>query len=284
MKGEMPLSFVYAIFMGILQGLTEFLPVSSSGHLLILQQLLGLEDIGLGFNLILHIGTLVAVIIYYRKDLLLLVEEFFVLCKDILLTKGKPDLRANEHRLLLVMLLIAILPTAAIGFLFNDLFESLFKTASIVGYTLIITGIILWISNYLPVGSKHAKDMTLKDALFVGLIQGAAITPGISRSGSTIFAGLATGFTRDLATRFSFLLSVPAILAAVVLEGPEIIMEFSAIGDLLPLVSGLIASAVSGYLAIDMLIGLLKRQKLHYFSYYCWTVGGLTILYHWIYR
>ena len=280
----MPLSFVYAIFMGILQGLTEFLPVSSSGHLVIVQQLLGLEEIGLGFNLILHIGTLFAVTIYYRKDLLLLIKEFFDFCKDIVLTKGKPDIRANEQRLLLVMLIIAILPTAAIGFLFNDLFESLFKSSYIVGYTLIITGIILWISNYLPVGSKHTKDITLKDAMFVGLMQGAAITPGISRSGSTIFAGLATGFTRDLATRFSFLLSIPAILAAVVLEGPEIIREVSAIGDLLPVFSGLIASAVSGYLAIDMLIGLLKRQKLHYFSYYCWTVGGFTILYHWIYR
>jgi len=277
------LSLVYAIFMGIIQGLTEFLPVSSSGHLVILQQLLGLEEVGLGFNLILHIGTLVAVSIYYRKDLFLLFKEFFSLLKDVL-TKGKSDIRANEHRLLLVMLFIAILPTAAIGFLFNDLFESLFKTSYIVGYTLIITGIILWISNYLPVGSKHAKDMTLKDALFVGLVQGAAITPGISRSGSTIFAGLATGFTRDLATRFSFLLSIPAILAAVVLEGPEIIKEVSAIGNVLPVVSGFIASAVSGYLAIDLLISILKRQKLQYFSYYCWIVGGLTIIYHWIYR
>jgi len=283
MKGEMSLSLVYAIFMGIIQGLTEFLPVSSSGHLVILQQLLGLEEVGLGFNLILHIGTLVAVSIYYRKDLFLLFKEFFSLLKDVL-TKGKSDIRANEHRLLLVMLFIAILPTAAIGFLFNDLFESLFKTSYIVGYTLIITGIILWISNYLPVGSKHAKDMTLKDALFVGLVQGAAITPGISRSGSTIFAGLATGFTRDLATRFSFLLSIPAILAAVVLEGPEIIKEVSAIGNVLPVVSGFIASAVSGYLAIDLLISILKRQKLQYFSYYCWIVGGLTIIYHWIYR
>lgn len=279
----MPLSFVYAIFMGILQGLTEFLPVSSSGHLVLLQQILGLEAMGLGFNIILHIGTLIAVIIYYRDDLFLLLKEFVCLCKDIL-AKGKPDIRANEHRLLLVMLLIAILPTAAIGFIFNDLFESLFKTSYIIGYTLIITGIILWFSNYLPVGSKHAKDMTLKDALFVGLIQGAAITPGISRSGSTIFAGLAKGFTRDLATRFSFLLSVPAILAAVVLEGPEIIGEVSAIGNLLPVASGLVASAVSGYLAIDMLINLVKKQKLQYFSYYCWIVGGLTIVYHWIYR
>ena len=277
------MSLVYAIFMGIIQGLTEFLPVSSSGHLVILQQLLGLEEVGLGFNIILHIGTLVAVSIYYRKDLFLLFKEFFSLLKDVL-TKGKSDIRANEHRLLLVMLFIAILPTAAIGFLFNDLFESLFKTSYIVGYTLIITGIILWISNYLPVGSKHAKDMTLKDALFVGLVQGAAITPGISRSGSTIFAGLATGFTRDLATRFSFLLSIPAILAAVVLEGPEIIKEVSAIGNVLPVVSGFIASAVSGYLAIDLLISILKRQKLQYFSYYCWIVGGLTIIYHWIYR
>jgi undecaprenyl-diphosphatase len=283
MKGVMSLSFVYAIFMGILQGLTEFLPVSSSGHLVLLQQILGFEEMGLGFNIILHIGTLIAVVIYYRDDLFLLIKEFFSLCNDILLTRGKPNLKANEHRLLLVMLIIAILPTAAIGFVFNDLFESLFKTWYIVGYTLIITGILLWISNYLPVGSKQANNITFKDALFVGLIQGAAITPGISRSGTTIFAGLVTGFTRDLATRFSFLLSVPAILAAVVLEGPEIIKELSLIGDFLPVLSGLVASTVSGYLAIDLLISLLKKQKLQYFSYYCWVVGGLTILYHWIY-
>lgn len=276
------MSFVYAIFMGILQGLTEFLPVSSSGHLVLLQHILGFEEMGLGFNLILHIGTLIAVVVYYRKDLFLLFKEFFALCKDILLTGGKPDIRKNEHRLLLVMLVMAILPTAAIGFFFNDLFERLFKTWYVVGYTLIITGVLLWISNYLPVGLKQVKDVTLKDALFVGLIQGAAITPGISRAGSTIFAGLLTGFTRDLATRFSFLLSVPAILAAVVLEGPEIVRELSAIGDLLPVFSGFIASAVSGYLAIDLFISLLKRQKLQYFSYYCWIIGSLTLFYHWI--
>lgn len=269
--------------MGILQGLTEFLPVSSSGHLVLLQHILGIEEMGLGFNIILHIGTLCAVILYYRKDLILLLRELIALCKDIILTGGKPDLRSNEYRLLLVMLIIAVLPTASIGLIFNNLFESLFKAWYIVGYTLIITGVILWISNYLPAGLKQVKNMTFKDALFVGLIQGAAITPGISRSGTTIFAGLTAGFTRDLATRFSFLLSVPAILAAVVLEGPEIIAELSAIGDLLPVFIGFIASAVSGYLAIDLLIAVLKRQKLQYFSYYCWVVGTFTLLYHWIY-
>jgi len=284
MKGVKSLSLIYAIFMGIIQGLTEFLPVSSSGHLVIFQQILGLDEIGLGFNILLHIGTLIAVIIYYRKDLILLVNEFFSLSKEILLTRGKPNIRTNEHRLLLVMLIVAIVPTAIIGFLFNDLFESLFKSAHIVGYMLIITGILLWYMNYLPLGSKRAIDMTTKDALFVGLIQGAAITPGISRAGATIFAGLFKGFSRDLATRFSFLLSIPAILSAVVLEGPEIFHELSTLSNLLPVISALIASAISGYLAIDMLIKLLKRQKLQYFSYYCWVVGGLTIAYHLIFE
>jgi len=284
MKGVKSLSLIYAIFMGIIQGLTEFLPVSSSGHLVIFQQILGLDEIGLGFNILLHIGTLIAVIIYYHKDLILLVNEFFSLSKDILLTRCKPNIRANEHRLLLVMLIIAIVPTAVIGFLFNDLFESLFKSAHIVGYMLIITGILLWFANYLPLGSKQAIDMTTKDALFVGLIQGAAITPGISRSGATIFAGLFKGFSRDLATRFSFLLSIPAILSAFVLEGPEIFHELSTLGNLLPVFFALIAAAISGYLAIDMLIKILKKQKLQYFSYYCWVVGGLTIAYHLIFE
>lgn len=277
------MTYFYAILMGVVQGLTEFLPISSSGHLVILQNLLGVEGAGLGFNLILHLGTLIAVIIYYNKDIWAMTRELVNLCSDLIRNKGKIDFRSNEHRFMLVLIVVAVIPTAVIGFLFNDFFEILFQNWHIVGYTLIVTGILLWSLQFLPIGKKNIQTATVKDALFIGIIQGAAITPGISRSGSTIFAGMLTGLTKESATRFSFLLSIPAILAAIVLESSEIVLEMSKIGDWFPVLAGFFASMISGYFAIDLLISLLKKQKLVYFSYYCWVIGSLTILYQWFF-
>lgn len=276
------LDLLYAILLGILQGLTEFLPISSSGHLVIAQDIFNIQGADLAFDVILHLGTLVAVLIYYWQDVLNLISEFFILIGDFI--KGKrPKLLdySRPYRVLMVMIIIATVPTAIIGLVFNDLFSRLFETADFVGYALIVTGILLWIANGIVSGRKDIKHMTAGDAITVGLIQGLAITPGISRSGSTIFAGLIRGLNRELATRFSFLLSIPAILGAVVVEGKDVFESASALHEVMPVLAGFVAAAVSGYLAISFLISVLQKRKLNYFSYYCWAVGILSILYTW---
>lgn len=273
------MSILYALFMGIVQGLTEFLPISSSGHLVLIQQLLGLEEVGLEFNLVLHIGTLIAVVYYYRFDFVKLVQEFFAFIKDVIVLRSKVDYRANEYRVLLIMLVISIIPTAFIGFIFNDLFKIMFSSVDVIGYTLIITGTLLFVLKYIPSGTKTANEITIKDAIWVGIVQGGAITPGISRSGSTIFAGLVSGFSRDLAARFSFLLSVPAIVAAVVLEGREIYSQLIVPQNIIPFLVGFVAAIIAGYIAIDSLIKVIRKQKLEYFAYYCWLLGSFTVAY-----
>ncbi len=278
------MNLLHAFFLGLVQGITEFIPVSSSGHLLITRDILGIEQAGLAFDVVLHLGTLVAVFTYYWKDLWLLAQDFLrLLCQLAVypFVAKKPVLYSTKepYRILLLMLMAATIPTALIGFFFNDIFKTLFDSVHVVGYTLLITGSILWLSNRMLTGRKQIKDMSLWDAITVGIIQGAAITPGISRSGSTIFGGLLRGFNRELATRFSFLLSVPAILGAVILEGKDVFSEGTGISELLPIIVGFIAAAVSGYIAIRFLIRLISQRKLHYFSYYCWTVGIFLILY-----
>src|SRR5690606_10775818 len=162
---------------------------------------------------------------------------------------------------------------------FNDIFEKAFSSIKVVGFTLLITGTLLWISNKIRRGRKQAKDISVMDAITVGLIQGLAITPGIFRSGSTIFAGMFRGFSMELATMFSFLLSIPAILGAALLEGKKVIEQGQLLTDGFPMFIGFVVAAVSGFFAIKFLVNLINKRKLHYFSYYCWAVGILIILY-----
>jgi undecaprenyl-diphosphatase len=283
-KGEDILEILHAIFLGLVQGLTEFIPVSSSGHLVITRDILGIQEGGLAFDVMLHVGTLTAVFAYYWKDLWLLAEDFIRLICQLAaypFVSQKPRLYNPDHphRVLLLMLMAGTVPTALIGFLFNDLFQSLFESVYFVGYTLLITGSLVWVSNRMLRGRKQMQDMRLRDALVVGLFQGLAITPGVSRSGSTIFAGLSRGFNRELATRFSFLLSIPAILGAVVLEGKDVFDAGAGMGQFPPILVGFLVSALSGYCAIRFLIKLISQKKLHYFSYYTWTLGLCIILY-----
>lgn len=278
------MEILHAIFLGLVQGMTEFIPVSSSGHLVITRDILGIQEGGLAFDVMLHVGTLVAVFAYYWKDLWLLAKDFILLLCQLAaypFVSKKPKLcNANHpHRVLLLMLMAGSVPTALIGFIFNDLFKTLFESVYFVGYTLLITGTLLWMSNRMLQGRKRMQDMRLWDALVVGVLQGLAITPGISRSGSTIFAGLFRGFNRELATRFSFLLSVPAILGAVILEGRDVFEAGAGTDQLLPILAGFLVSAISGYFAIRFLIKLISQKKLHYFSYYTWALGLVIILY-----
>lgn len=275
----MELGILHSIFLGIVQGLTEFLPISSSGHLVIIQQILDIEGANAAYDTILHMGTLVAVLFFFYNDIIELIKDFVKLIGEVFSFRfNKIFNRENPYRILLLMVIFGTIPTVIIGFTLKDTFEKLFVTIDVVGYTLIITGVMLWFSNRIVPGSKKANNIKLRDALTIGVFQGMAITPGISRSGSTVFAGLICGFNMDLAARFSFILSIPAILGAVVLQSGELI-NVGASFNWMSVIVGFTASAISGYVAIKTFINVIKKHKLQYFYYYCWVVGIAVVIY-----
>jgi len=259
-----------SIILGIVQGLTEFLPVSSSGHLVIFQKLLKFNDPGVLFEIAVHLGTLVAVIIYFRKDIWEIIQSIFNWRKD-----APENIKYAHH--LLFYLIIASVITAIIGFAFKNIFESLFENTVLVGFMLIITGGILFASDKIRNTTK--KKMSVPSSLLVGFAQSIAIIPGISRSGATITTGIFTGRTRDLATRFSFLLSIPAILGATILKIKNMQSAMSSSEVVLNFILGGIVAAIVGYFAISFLIKMIKQAELFYFSIYCWIIGIITIFF-----
>jgi len=259
-----------SIILGIVQGLTEFLPVSSSGHLVIFQKLLKFNDPGVLFEIAVHLGTLVAVIIYFRKDIWEIIKSIFNWRKDA------PENIKYAHHLLFYLIISSVI-TAIIGFAFKDTFESLFENTVLVGFMLIITGGFLFASDKIRNTTK--KKMSVPSSLLVGLAQSIAIIPGISRSGATITAGIFTGRTRDLSTRFSFLLSIPAILGATLLKIKDMQSAMSSGEVVLNFILGGIVAAIVGYFAIFFLIKMIKQAKLFYFSIYCWIIGIITIFF-----
>jgi undecaprenyl-diphosphatase len=253
-----------AIFLGLIQGLTEFIPVSSSGHLVIAQSFLDIREDQILFNVILHIGTLIPIFIIFWQDI-----------KDMILLK-------KEKKKETFYILLAIIPTGIIGLLFQDFFENLFANAYLTAIMLIITGLILYITEKIDDGQKEVEDLKFWQPLLVGLAQGAAIIPGISRSGSTIAASLFQGLNREAAARFSFLMSIPVIGGAGFLQFLKVVesgrfnLEFKII------ILGFLSAVISGYLAIKILLKVLAEKKLNYFSYYCWSVAAVVIFINFI--
>ena len=202
------LTYFKAIILGLVQGLAEFLPISSSGHLALLQHFFGISgDDVLVFTVLLHMGTLLSVFIVYWKDIVELIFELGYCIRDIARGNG-PRFYCNPVRKLGVMIIVATIPTAIIGLLFNDTFEEFYSNILIIGVSLIITGTILWIADRFGSNDKHIREMRLSNAVVVGIMQGIAITPGISRSGSTLFGGLITGLEKNFAVKFAFLISI----------------------------------------------------------------------------
>ena len=262
------------VTLAVIQGLTEFLPVSSSGHLVLGQHLLGVQAPGVALEVALHLGTLLSVCIVFARD----IKQLLVACLSFAGSKpsGMQDDEIKLYRRLVLLLLFASVPTGLIGVGLKEVFIALFSAPRFVGFALIVTGIILLVVSRLQ-GTKTLWDMRIRDALAVGLAQGLAITPGISRSGLTISTGLFLGYDRETATRFSFLLSIPAILGASLLEIPAAL----DVGFTVPLswiAVGVLVAAFTGVLAILGLVQMLKRGKLSYFAYYVWAVGILTML------
>ncbi|WP_425447494.1 undecaprenyl-diphosphate phosphatase [Dethiothermospora halolimnae] len=270
------MSILHAIILGIFQGVAEFLPISSSGHLVLLQNLLTVEEGKLFFSVMLHFGTLISIFIVYFKDIVKIVIEFLKMVKEVFSKKGL--LLNNQYRVLAIMIIIATIPTGLIGIFFKDFFEGLYDSLTAVGTALIITGILLWVSEKKASGRKSASELKVKDAIIVGLFQSFAIIPGVSRSGSTIVGGLFRGLNKKLATKFSFLLAIPAILGATIVEVPDALKESSGAAFNAPLIIGIILSAVTGIFAIKILTKALEKGKLHYFSYYVWALGVIVIL------
>lgn len=246
--------FVKAVVLGIVQGLTEFLPISSTGHLLLGRKLLGLSEAGLFLDTMLHFGTLLAVVAIFWRDVLFMIRHPF-------------------SRLTLLVA-AGTIPTAAIGLAFENFFEEISKTGVTVGWEFLLTGAILWWADNMKNGTKTIDRISYKDALIVGTLQGAAILPALSRSGLTIAGALFRGIDKRAAARFSFLLSLPAILGAVVLQGKK--LADGSVGEtihLLPLITGTAAAAVAGYVAVKWMLAVLQRGSLKGFSIYVWILG-----------
>ena len=262
-----------AVALGVLQGLTEFLPVSSSGHLVIGQHLLGWQEPNLFFDVCLHVGTFLAVALVFRQDILLLVRGGLGWIRHPLHRGPQTD---NEARRIFELVLCGTVPTVIIGFAFKDLFERLFASVTAVGVSLLITGTLLWLTRKTSSSwGSGPWDIRFRDAALVGLAQGLAITPGISRSGTTIAVALFLGFHREWAGRFSFLLFVPAVLGAITLE----VLHFRVIQDHWgPVLWGTGVAAVTGYVALRFLLAVVRRGRFYVFAPYCWALGILCLV------
>lgn len=273
---------IETIFLGIIQGLTEFLPVSSSGHLVIFQNLIGLKEPELLLACSLHLGTLLAVCLYFRSDVGLMVREVWQVLTQTLKARrrsGSTDSGVSlekRHDSLVWWVLIGSIPTGIIGLVFKAPLENLFGSVTTVGVMLIVTGIIVGLTRLMPEGYGTRTRIGLIVALAVGTAQGLAIIPGISRSGATIVCGLLFGLDRELAGRFSFLLAIPAIIAALAVQ---INIEALTRVGFVPLLFGFLTSALVGLLALKLLMDMVKKGHLHYFAPYCWAVGLLILVF-----
>jgi undecaprenyl-diphosphatase len=266
-----------AALLGVIQGLTEFLPVSSSGHLVLFQNLFGLTEPEIYFDIAVHVGTLVAICAFFYKDLKEIAAALFSASTWNARKGGFGELLAQKPELKLFLLILAgTLPTAIIGFLLRPIAPKIFSSVQLVGIMLLVTGLLLWLTRRLKKGGRSQAQITVWDALCIGVVQGLAIFPGISRSGATIAVGLFRGLDRETAARYSFLLSIPAILGAMVLElGQTPVSDSPPVGVVL--LGALIAAAV-GYVALTILVHLVKKGDLYYFAPYCWVLGLVTVV------
>ncbi|MDP2360202.1 MAG: undecaprenyl-diphosphate phosphatase [bacterium] len=266
-----------AMLLGILQGLTEFLPISSSGHLVLGEHFLGMAphgSQGLLLEVVLHLGTLLAVVVAYRQDLLRLAASLW----PGTARRMEEDQRRRHHRLLLAMV-VATLPAALVGLTMKGPIEQVFGNPRLVALLLMGTAAILFVGDRLRQGNRLAEQLGLPRALGVGAVQALAILPGISRSGSTIVAGLLCGLRPVEAARFSFLISVPAVSGAALLEARDL-WTGEAVLSTSPaaLGAGFICSAVVGYLALQWLLIAVRHRSLTYFACYCFVVGLAALL------
>ena len=268
------MTYFMSILMGIIQGVAEFLPISSSGHLALFQTFFGMENMEekyMFFTVLLHFGTLISVCMGYWRDIVDMIREFFL---GIAALAGRKDtgVAPPPARRMVMLIIIATVPLFVMVFL-QDAVNQLFSNSIMVSCALLATGFILFFSDRMARGHKTAKNATVADALIVGCGQALAVIPGLSRSGTTISVGMMRGFDRAFAVRFSFLMSLPAVLGANVLEIKDALASNFPIEELPMYLVGVAVSAVVGYFAIRLVKSLSDKGKFGKFAYYCWAVG-----------
>jgi len=270
-------TLIEAIILGVVQGLTEPLPVSSSAHLVIVPALIpGFRQPDVAFDVLLHLGTLLAVVFFLRRE----IGELFA---SLMPGKAQDDpvpgtdaVEKAANRRMVLWIMIATFLTGVIGILFKDRIERLFESVETTACMLLITGILLFLSDRVKTNGRRKGDMNLTDGIVLGLVQAVALIPGISRSGSTITFGIFRGLERKTSATFSFLLSIPAIGGAVILKSGDL-LRLPA-GDLPAMGAGFLAAAVTGLLSLKLLFAIINKTGLRLFAYYCWFVGTATLI------
>ena len=273
------MTILQSLFLGLVQGIAEFLPISSSGHLSVFQNLFGLNAAGedqLLFDVLLHLGTLVAVVVVYWNEIVTIVKE----CVELVRGIGHP-VPGEKKRLkgvrLLLMIIFATLPLILV-LPIHDSVEKLYYSTAFIGIAFLATGGMLYCADRMPRGSRTERNMRVTDALLIGLCQALATMPGLSRSGTTITAGLATGLRRDFAVKYSFLLSLPAVLGANILAFAKAIKNGVDWSCLPAYLVGTAVAILAGIASISLLKRIADKGKFGGFAYYCWVVGVLSII------
>ena len=265
------LDMIKYAFLGLLQGATEPIPVSSSGHVIIAQRLFGLEIEGLSFEVLVNSASLLAVLFIYRADLVKLARGGW----EYITTRD--DAYKSDFRFI-VYLVAATVPAAVIGLLFNDVIADTLKGMTTIGVTLLATGVALWLIRNMR-GQRRDKDLTFKDALLVGLAQAVALIPGVSRSGATIVAAMGLGMKSETALKFSFMLYIPVSLGGIVLEGGDLAREMTGGGMALAYTVAFVCSLAASYFALRWFMGIMARGNLIYFSIYCLIAGTAVLVF-----
>ena len=270
------MTLLFAAILGLVQGLAEFLPISSSGHLSVLQNLFGMEEVDTLFDVLLHFATLISICVVYWQDIVDMVKEIIGFFKDM--RHPKPDEKEPKPaRRLVFMIIIATLPLIII-LPFKDYIDKLNNNTYFIGVAFLITGAILYVSDKMQNGRKTEKNMTIVDAVKIGVVQAIATVPGISRSGSTITAGMATGLNRNFAVRFSFLMSLPAVLGATLMKLYDAINNGVDTSRFPAYLLGMAIAGITGFFAIKIVKTLSKKGKFGKFCWYCFFAGVLTIV------
>jgi undecaprenyl-diphosphatase len=263
------LNLLYAAFLGILQGATEFLPVSSSGHLALAEAFFHIEEAGLTFDIALHMGTLIAILVYFRND-------FYSMGLALIGKDASAD--ASQRRRMAIYIALATIPAVVAGLLCGHAAENLLRGPAFVAFSLSAAGFFLWLAEKMGDRQRSYGAITIKDALIIGLAQALALIPGVSRSGSTMTAGLFLGLNRSACARFSFLLSAPIIFGAGIYKIPKIISLGLNQSEILFYVTGFVTSAVSGYLVIALLMKFVRAKSLAVFAYYRFFLSAIVVI------
>lgn len=292
------MSIIQSVFLGIVQGITEFLPVSSSGHLSIIKNLMGINtDGGLLFDVLLHMGTMMAVLIAFRRDIGRMIAESLRMVRDLIYNIGimkhnhkEQDAKRyrkivhNNYRKFVMMVIVSTIPTAVIGYSARELVSIAEQTLIVPGVCLILTAGLLLVADVVESDKKIPKDITYTNSFMIGVVQGLSTLPGLSRSGTTIAACLISGFDKRFAVKYSFIMSVPAIFGAVILECRELGKETTAMPQMLIYLSGAAVAGVVGYFCIKKMLVVVRKKKFKGFAVYCLILGIIAISGHFISR